>query len=334
MRTQMRKTGFLTAVCFLMLAPVVFLTGAASAAYPEKEITVINGSDPGTSGDILARALTEAASKILGKPFVMEHKVGASGLLAGSSVAAAKPDGYTIGMMTISGIIEGTISQKAPFRPLSSFTPILTNFAAEHTVTIVAPNAIWKTFKELVDYAKKNPGKIKMGVSIGSGMHMAMEVVRHQEGINWEYVPFKGGAATRTAIMGGHVEVATTSVDWPPFAEAGQVRALVTHGRERSPHSPNVPTLIELGYNFAAVTPYGFMGPAGLSPEVTATLENAFIKAMETPEYKTAMQKVIYMSPFYLNSKDFGRYLRERWVEQEKFMKQLGFIKEAATPPE
>jgi len=329
----MRKKGLLMAICFLIIANMLFFTGVAGAEYPEKEITVISMSDPGQSSDILARALVEGAGKYLQKPFVMEYKQGAGGMLPASVVAAAKPDGYTICALPASGIIEGALRQKAPFKPLKSFTPIMSFCAAEHTATVVAPDAPWKTFKEFVDYAKKNPGKVKMGISPGSGMHIAMEFVAHQDGINWVNVPFQGGAASRTAVMGHHVDAASTSVDWPPFLESGQLRALVTHGMTRSPRSPNVPTLIELGYNFSAVVPYGFVGPAGLSPDVIAKLETALTKGMETPEWKAALQKV-YMTPFFLNNKDFGRHLRERWIEQEKLFKQFGFIKEPATQPE
>jgi tripartite-type tricarboxylate transporter receptor subunit TctC len=329
----MRKQGLLIAICFLIFANMVFFTGVARSEYPEKEITIICISDPGQSADILIRALIVGAGKYLQKPFVIDYKQGAGGMLAASVVSAAKPDGYTICEVSTSGIIEGALMQKAPFKPLKSFTPIMAFCAAEHTATVVANDAPWKTFKEFVDYAKKNPGKVKMGVSPGSGMHIAMEFVVHQDGINWVNVPFQSGAASRTAVMGHHIDAAATSIDWPPFVESGQLRALVTHGRTRSPHVPNVPNLIDLGYNFSAVVPYSLIGPAGLPPEVVAKLETAFVKGMETPEFKAAMQKV-YMTPFYLNGKDYDRHLRERWAEQEKLFKQFGFIKEAATQPE
>jgi tripartite-type tricarboxylate transporter receptor subunit TctC len=133
--------------------------------------------------------------------------------------------------------------------------------------------------------------------------------------------------------MGHHIDVAASGTDWPPFVESGQMRLLVTHGRTRSPHSPNVPNLIELGYNFAGYVPQSIIGPAGLPPDVVAKLETAFVKGMETPEFKAALEK-FYVSPFYLNSKDYSLHLRERWAQMEKLFKQFGFIKEAATQPE
>jgi tripartite-type tricarboxylate transporter receptor subunit TctC len=222
--------------------------------------------------------------------------------------------------------------QKAPFKPLKSFTPVTVFATSEHTATLVANDAPWKTFKEFVDYSKNNPGKVKMGISFGSGMHTAMEFVAHQDGLKWVNVPFSSGPG-RTAVMGHHIEAVASGGGWQPMVAAGQLRVLVTHGRKRSPDSPNVPNLIELGYNFAGDVPQTIVGPAGLPADVVAKLETAFVKGMETPEFKTAMEKA-YTTPFYLNGKDYGRHLRERWTDYEKLFKQFGIIKEAATQPE
>ena len=329
----MRKRGFLIAICFFIFANMVFFTGVARSEFPEKEITIISMSDAGQTTDILVRALIVGASKYLQKPIVVEYKPGSGGMLAASVVAAVKPDGYAIYAGPASAIIEGALMQKAPFKPLKSFTPITVFGASEHTATLVAKDAPWKTFKELVDYAKKNPGKIKMGITTGSGMHTAMEFVKHQDNINWVNVPFQGGGPARTAVMGHHIDACASGSDWPSVVEGGQVRVLVTHGRTRSPNSQDIPNLIELGYNFSGFVPQSFVGPAGLAPDVVAKLEAAFAKGMETPEFKAAAQKA-YVTPFYLNSKNFTLHLRERWTEYEKLFKQFGFIKEAATLPE
>jgi tripartite-type tricarboxylate transporter receptor subunit TctC len=312
---------------------MVFFTGVARSEYPEKEITIVNMSDPGSTTDVLVRALIISASKTLQKPIVVDYKIGSGGMLAASVVAAAKPDGYTIYAGPAVAFVEGALLQKAPYKPLKSFTPIIAFAMAEHTGTLVANDAPWKTFKEFVDYAKKNPGKVKMGVTVGSGMHTAMEFVKHQDNINWVSVPYQGNMPARTAVMGHQIDACASGSDWPSFVQSGQMRVLVTHGRTRSPDSPNVPNLIELGYNFAGSAPQTFVGPAGLPPDVLAKLESAFTKAMDTPEFKVAMEKV-NMVPYYLNSKDYSRHLIDRWAQYEKLFKQFGFIKESATQPE
>lgn len=329
----MRKRGLWLAMCCFMVANMVCFKGVARAEFPEKEITIINMAEPGLTTDVLVRALIIGASKYLGKSIVVDYKPGSGGMLAASIVAAAKPDGYTLFSGTATAIIEGALMQKAPFKPLKSFTPIAVFAASEHTATLVAPDAPWKTFKEFVDYAKKNPGKIKMGISFGSGMHVAMEFVKHQDNVNWVNVPFTSSGPARTAVMGHNIDACAAGTDWPPFAEAKQVRVLVTHGRTRSPNSPNVPNLIELGYNFSGYVPQSILGPAGIPKDVVAKLETAFAKGTETPEFKAALQKY-YVTPFYQNSKDYERHLHERWTQYEKLFKQFGFIKEAATQPE
>jgi tripartite-type tricarboxylate transporter receptor subunit TctC len=329
----MRKRGLLMAICFLVFANMVFFTGVARAEYPEKEITLMTMSDPGTTQDILLRALIIGASNYLKKPFVIENKPGSGGMLAASIISTAKPDGYTLCGMVSSGIVDGPLMQKATYKPMKSFTPVTVFAISEHTGTLVAPDAPWKTFKEFVDYAKKNPGKVKMGISFGSGMHIAMEFVKHQDNINWVNVPFPVGGPARTAVMGHHIDVVASGADWPPFVEAGQLRVLVTHGRTRAPYSPNVPNLVELGYNFANETLQSVIGPAGLPPNVVAKLETAFAKGMETPEFKAAVEKM-YVTSYYLNSQNYTRDLKERWAKTEKLFKQFGIIKEAATQPE
>jgi tripartite-type tricarboxylate transporter receptor subunit TctC len=331
---KQRSTKLLrTAVGFLVVVNMVFITEVARAEYPEKEITMLAFAEPGLTADVLLRSLIIGASKHLSKPIVVQYKVGAAGMLAASAVAAAKPDGYTLAQTTSAAIVDAALMQKASYKPLKSFTPVTAFAMSEHTATLVAPDAPWKTFKEFVDYSKKNPGKIKMGISIGSGMHVAMEFVAHQDNINWVRVPFTTGGPARIALMGHHIDAVTSGADWPPFVESGQLRVLVTHGRTRAPHSPNVPNLIELGYNFAGAVLQTIIGPAGLPPDVVAKLEAAFAKGIETPEFKAAVLKV-YQTPFYLNSKDYDRYLREAWPKTEKMFKQFGIIKEAATQPE
>jgi tripartite-type tricarboxylate transporter receptor subunit TctC len=324
----MRKRTLYIAICFLIL---VFFTGVARSEYPEKEITILEFADPGTTGDLLIRPLIIGTSNYLKRPIVIEYKTGSGGMVAAATVAAAKPDGYTLCAVPSAALVEGPLMQKAPFKPLKSFTPITAFALSEHTGTMVANDAPWNTFKEFVDYAKKNPGKIKVGISPMSGMHIAMEFVRHQDGINWVNVPFTSNGPARTAVMGHHIEAVAVGTDWPTVSS--QLRILVTHGRTRSPQRPDIPNLIELGYNWAGYVPHCIIGPAGLPPDVVAKLEAAFVKGMETPEFKATISK-LYLSPFYLNSKDYTEHLRERWPTYEKLFKQFGFIKEAATQPE
>ena len=134
---------------------------------------------------------------------------------------------------------------------------------------IVKPDAPWKNFQEFVDYAKKNPRKIKYSTSgVGTGMHLAMEYIANKDGIQWIHIPYKSAAAARMALMGGHVDACSAGAEFVPFAKQGMVRVLATHGEKRSPAFPDVPTLKELGYDFVKETVFAMMGPAPLPPDV------------------------------------------------------------------
>jgi len=160
-----------------------------------------------------------------------------------------------------------------------------------------------------------------------------MEVIARKEGIKWVHVPYKGGAPATTALLGGHVDACSAGIGWQVYLKSGDVRALADHGKSRASDYPEVPTLLELGYNFTNDTIHGILGPAGLPLEIRKKLEEAFTKGMETPEFKAA-QKRLYLTPIYFDSEAYERHIKERWVAVEKAMKEAGIITEAATKPE
>jgi tripartite-type tricarboxylate transporter receptor subunit TctC len=301
--------------------------------YPERPVTVILGMDAGGVTDVSIRSMAPGVGAALGKPLVVENRGGGGGAVALGVVATAKPDGYTLfGGQNVS-IVDTPLMQKVPFKPLASFTAIIVFAGSEHSALLVKSDAPWKTFDEFMDYAKKNPGKVKYSsAGVGSGMHVAMEVIAHKDGIKWVHVPYKGTAPSRTALLGGHVDACSSGVDWPPFVQSGHLRVLATHGERRSPHFPKVPTLKELGYGFVSETVHSIVGPAGLSPDVVKKLETAFKKGTETPEFKTALEK-LYLNPIFMNSKEYDQHLKGKWGRTETMFREIGIIKEAATQP-
>jgi tripartite-type tricarboxylate transporter receptor subunit TctC len=321
------------ALLFVLVNGLLFSGPAWSAEYPERPVTVFVGMAPGGATDLLIRALAPATGAALGKQLLVENKDGGGGAVALGLVANAKPDGYTLfGGQNVS-IVDTPLMQKVTFKPLKSFTPIAVLAASEHTALLVKSDSPWKTFKEFIDYAKKNPGKVKYSsAGIGSGMHVAMEVIAHKDGINWVHVPFKGTAPSRTALLGGHVDACSSGIDWPPFVQSGQLRVLATHGDKRSPFFPDVPTLKELGYGFVSETTHTIVGPAGLPPDVVKKLETAFKKGTEAPEFKMAQAK-LYLTPAFMGSKEYEQHLKDKWTKTEKMFKEMGIIKEPATQP-
>jgi tripartite-type tricarboxylate transporter receptor subunit TctC len=318
--------------CLILVIPL-FFSGEARAQFPDRPVTIIVGNEAGGTADLITRALAIGTEKQLGKPIVVENKGGGGGGVALGAVASAKPDGYTLCAVPNDALVNTPLMQKFPFKPLKSFVPIVGHSASLNTALLVKSDAPWKTIQEFLDYAKKNPGKVKYSTAgVGTGMHTAMEFMAHQDGIKWVHVPFKGTAPARTALLGGHVDACSSGVDWQPFVLSGQLRVLVTHGYKRLPNFPNVPTMKELGYDFANEAIHGIVGPAGMPPDALKVLEVSITKGTETVEFKTTQEK-LNLTPVFYGSVEWERHLKAHWVKTEKIFKETGIIKEAATEP-
>ena len=330
MKKRVMKSAFFAAAAGLCLLAAA---GPCRAEYPERPITVLVAFDPGSSSDLISRASGVGAEKSLGKSLVFENRGGGGGSVALAIAAKAKPDGYTICAAPNVSAVDAALLQKVTFKPLKSFTPIVGLAAAQHTALLVRKDAPWKTFKEFIDYAKKNPGKIKYSsAGVGTGMHVVMEYIARKEGIKWVHIPYKGSVGSRVALLGGHVDACSSGIDWPPLVLSGELRVLVTHGPKRSPDFPQVPCLRELGYDVTNETIHGIFGPADLPAPIVRKLEEAFTRGAETPEFKSVREK-LYLSPAFYNQKAWERYLKEYWVTEERLLKQTGIIKESATQP-
>jgi tripartite-type tricarboxylate transporter receptor subunit TctC len=333
MKKESLGSTFGLRICFLVFIGFTAFFGTSWAQYPERPITIIVGSDPGGPIDMVARTMAASAEKELGQPIIIENKAGGAGDVALGILQSAKPDGYTL-CAVINHSIAGTpLMQKVPFKPLKSFTPIAGYAVGEHTGLVVKSDAPWKTFKEFLEYAKQNPGKVKYSSSgIGMSAHMVMESIARKDGVKWVHIPFKGNPAAVTAVLGGHVDACTSGVDFVPQVKAGALRVLLTHGRQRSPNFPDVPTAMELGYSITSENIHSIVGPAGLPAAVVQKLETAIKRATETPQFKSAIER-IYVSPFYCNSKEYEQRLKDYWVKTEKLLKDVGIIQEPATQP-
>ncbi|WP_374448686.1 tripartite tricarboxylate transporter substrate binding protein [Stella sp.] len=306
---------------------VLALSGAAVAdTYPAKPVTFIVPWPAGGSSDLTMRALAEAASKHLGQPIVVENRAGASGT-AGPAVmaASAKPDGYTVAQMPIT-VFRLPHMVKTAFDPAKDFTYIL-NVTGYTFGVVVKADAKWKTFGELIADAKANPGKISYGTpGAGTSLHITMEQIASMAGVKFTHVPFKGGAETNAAVLGGHVSAVADSTGWGSLVDAKELRLLVIWGKERSKRWPDVPTLKEAGFDLVSNSPFGIAGPKGMDPKVVARLHDAFKKGMEEPAYAEAMKK-FDMEPSYMSTADYDRFARETIAEQAKLVEMLGLAK-------
>jgi tripartite-type tricarboxylate transporter receptor subunit TctC len=319
---------------FVMLMVISFIGEKETfAQYPERPITVLVGFAPGGSMDLSARALAASAEKILGQPVVIENKPGGTGTVALAALLSQKPDGYTLCGTPSSVLIRVSQTQQVPFKAFTSFKPII-GFAEPQLGIVVKNDAPWKTLKELVIYARKNPNKLKYGTTgVGSTTHAAVDEIAFRKKLQMIHVPYKGSIEALTALLGGHVDFASLTSELIPSVKAGQTRLLAVISEKRSPMFPNVPTLKELGYDFANDAIFAVIAPAGIEPSVAKKLEEAFAAATKNKEYLEAIDK-IGMIPVYYDSNKFSKFLKVYWKKINKHLISTGIIKEAATSPE
>ena len=302
-------------------------TGRAEAVeFPTKPVSLICPWPPGGSTDVMMRALAEASTKPLGQPIVVENKPGGSGTIGPATLAAtAKPDGYTIAQIPIT-VFRLPFMQKVTWDPLKDFSYIIHATGYVFGVVVKADSP-WKTWQEFVAHAKANPGKVTYGSpGAGTTLHITMEMIAKRDGIRWTQVPFKGSAETIPAVLGGHVMAVADSTSWGSQVDAGNLRLLVTWGNQRTKKWPNVPTLKELGYGIVSNSPFGFAGPKGMDPKVVKTLHDAFKKGLEDPGFLKTLEK-LDMEPFYLNTADYEKYVRQQVAEAKEQVETLGLAK-------
>lgn len=298
----MKKVSFVTVwlVVLLFGFSCFSLTANVWAQYPERPVNFIVGFSPGGIVDTSSRALAEASSPILGKPIVVLNKLGGGSAVSLISLKSEKPDGYNVATLSRGGILN-PLMKKLAYDVVEDFTPIIT-FCDSYGGVIVRADAPWKTFKELVDYAKNNPGKIRFGsAGIGLTHHLAMERLALAEGIHWTHIPFKGAVPAISAILGGHVEVAAVSPDFVPYVKSGRVRLLSVYTPERIAIYPDVPTWKDLGYDISLRVVTSIVAHKATPRPIIDRLHNAFKKGMEDPTFKKAVTNygalVYYLGP-------------------------------------
>jgi tripartite-type tricarboxylate transporter receptor subunit TctC len=308
----------------LLASALVLFAGLAQAQqFPTRPVTLIVPWPAGGSTDIGMRALASATEKHLGQSIVIENKPGAGGTIGPANMAAgAKPDGYTVAQLPIT-VFRMPFIQKTSFDPTKDFTYII-HITGYTFGVVVKADAPWKTFGELIDYARANPGKINYGTpGAGTSLHITMEQIAKQQGIKWTHVPFKGVAESMNALLGGHIDVVSDSTGWAGSVDAGQARLLVTWGAGRTKNWPNVPNLKESGIDMISNSPFGIGGPKGMDPAVVKVLHDAFKKGMEEQSYRDSMAK-LDQEPFYLDTAAYQAYALKQVEEQKQLVEELG----------
>lgn len=302
----------------LASAVTAFAATAALAAYPERTVTIVVPFPPGGSSDITARTVAARLSETLGQTFLIENKPGANGGIGAAYVAKAKPDGYTLFVGSIGVFaINPVLYKNLPYEPNRDFDLL--------SVAVRTPNALVtranfpaNTVKEFVDYVKKNPGKVSFASSgTGSSDHLTAALFWQKTGTSGIHVPYKGGSAAHTDLIGGQVDASFQNLgSITSHVKGGKMKLLAVTGDKRDPAAPNAPTMTEGGVPGLEVFSWqAFVAPKGLPKDVTDRLVPALIAAIKDPGVTKKLNdigfEVVGNTPA-----EFGKFLNEelaRW---------------------
>ena len=276
-------------------ALLAVIAGAAGAQnYPAKPIRIVVPYAAGGTSDILARQIGPKLTDAWGQPVIVDNKPGANGNVGADFVAKSAPDGYTLLLTDLGGlVISASVYPKLPFNPSKDFTPVVMVSYSPH-VLAVHPAVQVKDVKELVAMAKAHPGKLNFGISgIGGAPHLAGIEFAQRMGIDWTYIPYKGGADAITGVVGGQAHVLFNGMlaTWP-HVTGGRLRALAISAAQRVPGAPDTPTVAEQGLpGFETGSYQGVIGPAGMPRDTVAKLNAELIKVLNTAEMKERFAK-------------------------------------------
>src|SRR5713226_292591 len=277
------------AACVAAAAPVA----AFAQVYPVRPIrsimTVAGGAD------IVARLVAQGLTEALGQPVVVESQAGAGGAIGAETVARAAPDGHTIMLASASTVVMNRfLSKSARLDPLRDFMPITKAFDTVALV-VTSPSLPVDSVRELIEYARRNPGKLSFGTSgVGTTHHLSGEAIRLLAGIDWIHVPYKGGPPVLTDLVGGQIPVGFTILATAaPFIKSGKVKVLAVNGARRYPVIPDVPTVGEQLPGYEAPSTWGgYFGPAGMPQPVAKRLHDEIVKVLSRHEVRSKAEDI------------------------------------------
>jgi len=302
------------------------VTGVCAQTYPNKPIRIVVPYAAGGTSDILARQIGPKLTDAWGQPVIVENKPGANGNVGADFVAKSAPDGYTLLLTDLGGlVISASVYPKLPFNPSKDFSPVVMVSYSPH-VLAVNPEVEVKNVKELVALAKAYPGKLNFAISgIGGAPQLAGIEFAQRMGIDWTYIPYKGGADAITGVIGrqAHVLFNGMLATWP-HVTGGRLRAIAISSAKRMPSAPDTPTVAEQGLpGFETGSYQGIVGAAGTPRETVAKLNAELIKVLNAAEMKGRFAKqgteVRTDTP-----ESLGNWLRTEQAKWAKVVKESG----------
>lgn len=320
-----KRTFWLSGIAALTtLACGVSGNATAQDTYPIRPITLVVPFPAGGVTDVVARELAQRLGSALGQPVVVDNRAGAGGNIGTQVVARAAPDGYTLGVLTVSALSIGPhLSRKLPFDPSRDFTPI-TNLVNTPGAVIAGPATPFNTFSEFVKYAKANPGKVTYAsVGPGSIPHLTAEILAKAVKVDMVHVPYKGAAPAMQDLIASHVDLSfeTSLATTMTYHANKRIKVLAITGPSRVSVLPDVPTVAESGYPaFGVQGWFGLLGPRGLPPAIVEKLNKAAVQAFADPALRNRMEQ-LGMQPDTGSPQQFRQFLGQQnkaWAESVK----------------
>lgn len=302
-------------------------SGEASSDYPKKPIELIVPYPPGGGTDTVARAVEQVVNKYIpnDQQVVIVNRAGGTGTVGNTEVFNAKPDGYTMGLVTVE-----TLSVQPHFGNTvythDSFQPI-TRVTSEPQIFVVRSDAPWDTFEEWLEFVKQNPNKFTYATpGPGSAGHIAMEAIATAEGFDVKDVPQEGGGPAKTAVLGGDVDgLILTFPELKAHIESGELKILANVGETKTEPLKDIPTLKDLGIDVGLDAYYAFVAPKGIQQDVLDTLHEAFKKALEDPDFVEQFESMDF-TPAYASPEDTQKVITDYFNSTGETLKEIGLI--------
>jgi tripartite-type tricarboxylate transporter receptor subunit TctC len=311
----------LTRLARLAAAVAVFALGAAAAAqaetFPSRPVHIFVPYSAGGAVDVLARTIAKSLATTWGQLPVVENRPGAGGIIASQALARSAPDGYTLILVASGHPLNQFFYSKLPYDTFKDFTAIA-EVAYAPLVIVVAKDRPAKTLPDLLATARQKPESVSYGISgIGTSAHLAGELLNHMAGVKMLTVPYKGGAPALMAVVAGDIAVSINPIsEVVGQLSGGTVRALAVTTASRSPSLPDVPTVAEAGVpGYETAVWWGFLGPAGMPPDLVAKIHADLATALKDPEVLSTL-KTLGVTPKVTAPSEFDAYLHaeaDKW---------------------
>ena len=311
---------------FLFLLVIALAGPVAAQSYPSKPVRVIVTFPPGSTPDIVGRALASRLQEAMGQPFVVENRSGAGGNVGADAVAKAAPDGYTL-LVSTNGVfaINKALYKAMPFDPDTDLAA-LSLLATAPQMLVVHPSLGLKNFKDFIEYAKRNPGKLSYGsVGSGSASHLTMELLKTDAGVDLVHVPYKGFPPAVTDLLSGNIHAMFAIVPGVlPHVKAGKMAPLAVTALKRSGLASEVPSVAELGYpQLESLAWIGLGAPAGLPTDVVDRITSETTRGMRRPEVRELLGRqgfdVVAGSP-----QEFSRWIQAESAKWTRVIRASG----------